>query len=234
LKVHVFANSVALHPISLRIQSISSERASADAEVDTSGSEAASESAALIPDFDAYLNSAAAEASATASAKSDVAAFAEALVDVERLGRLKLPNVWDVISKYPPIVQPVLRIISCLPCTQASVERIFSHVKIVLRENRVRMGNESTQWFPTFCDAFLPLLILELFIPPLWNFHSSSVRVRKLILTIMVFIEDNHLIQRGPTTFDLQAILQKRDNSRATSNKTMYKTTDSKYLKLKG
>jgi len=50
----------------------------------------------------------------------------------------------------------------------------------------------------------------------------------------MVFIEDNHLIQRGPTTFDLQAILQKRDNSRATSNKTMYKTTDSKYLKLKG
>jgi len=27
------------------------------------------------------------------------------------------------------------------------------------------------QWFPTFCDAFLPLLILELFIPPLWNFQ---------------------------------------------------------------
>jgi len=49
----------------------------------------------------------------------------------------------------------------------------------------------------------------------------------------MVFIEDNDLIQRGPTTFDLQAISQKPDNSQATSNKMMYKTTDSKYLKLK-
>ena len=98
------------------------------AEVDSSRSKAASESAAPISDFDAYLNSlhstAAAEASATASAKSDVTAFAEALIDVERLGRLKLPNVWDIISKYPLILQPVLRIISCLPCTQVSVERI--------------------------------------------------------------------------------------------------------------
>jgi len=50
----------------------------------------------------------------------------------------------------------------------------------------------------------------------------------------MGFVEDNNLIQRGPTTFDLQAISQKRDNSRATSNKMMYKTTDSKYLNLKG
>ena len=41
----------------------------------------------------------------------------------------------------------------------------------------------------------------------------------------MVFIEDNNWIQRDPTTFDLQAISQKRDNSRATSNKMMYKTT---------
>jgi len=58
---------------------MSSERASADAETNSSGSEAASESAAPISDFDVYLNSlhstAAAEASATASAKSDVAAF---------------------------------------------------------------------------------------------------------------------------------------------------------------
>jgi len=41
------------------------------------------------------------------------------------------------------------------------------------------------------------------------------------------------LQQRGPTTFHLRAILQKRDNSRATSSKMMYKTTDSQYLKLK-
>jgi len=91
--------------IFLRIQSTSSERASAVAEAESSGSEAASESAAPISDFDAYLNSfhstAATEASATASAKTDVTAFAEALFDVEWLGRLKLPNFWDIISKYP-------------------------------------------------------------------------------------------------------------------------------------
>ena len=136
----------ALPSIFLRIQSTSSERVSADAETDSSGSEATSESAASVFDFDAYLNSlhstAAAEASATASAKSDLTAFAEALVDVEGLGRLKLPNIWDIISKYPLIVQPVSRIISCLSCTQVSLERMFSHFKLVLCENRVRKGNE--------------------------------------------------------------------------------------------
>ena len=95
----------ALQSIFLRIQSTLSERASADAEADSSGYEAAAESAASVSDFDAYLNSfystTAAEASATASAKPDVTAFAKALVDVELLGRLKLPNVWDIISKYP-------------------------------------------------------------------------------------------------------------------------------------
>ena len=74
-----------LQSIFLRIQSTSSKRASADAETDSSGSEAAS-----VSDFDAYLNSlhstAAAEASATASAKSDLTEFAEVLVDVERPG----------------------------------------------------------------------------------------------------------------------------------------------------
>ena len=83
-------------------------------------------------------------AAAEASAKSDLTAFAEALVDPERLGRLKLSNVGDIISKYPPNVQPVSRIISCLPFTQVSVERLFSHLKLVLRENRVRMDNELT------------------------------------------------------------------------------------------
>jgi len=33
------------------------------------------------------------------------------------------------------------------------------------------------------------------------------------------------MLQRGPTTFALRAILQKCENSRATSNKMMYKTT---------
>ena len=119
----------------------SSERASPDAEAGSSGSDAASESAAPISDVDAYLNflhsTAAAEASSTASAKSDVTAFTQELVNVERLGKLKLPNVWDIISKYPLIVQPVSPIFSCLPCTQVFVERMFSHLKLVLRESRV-------------------------------------------------------------------------------------------------
>ena len=37
----------------------------------------------------------------------------------------------------------------------------------------------------------------------------------------------------GPTGFGLWAILQKRKNLRATSNRMMYKTTDSQDLKLK-
>ena len=85
-----------------------------------------------------------AEASAAVSAKSDVTAFAEVLVDVEQLGRLKLPNVSDAISKYPFIVQTVSRIISCLPCTQVSNKHTFSHLKLILHENRVQVGNELT------------------------------------------------------------------------------------------
>ena len=37
----------------------------------------------------------------------------------------------------------------------------------------------------------------------------------------------------GPTTFDLRAILQKRDKSRDTSNKILYNTSHSQDVKLK-
>jgi len=37
------------------------------------------------------------------------------------------------------------------------------------------------QSLPTFFDVFLTLLILELFIPPLWHFHSYPVRVRRFV-----------------------------------------------------
>jgi len=42
-----------------------------------------------------------------------------------------------------------------------------------------------------------------------------------------------YLYQRGPTSFNLRVMLQKRHNLRATSNNLMYKTTCSKDLKLK-
>jgi len=38
------------------------------------------------------------------------------------------------------------------------------------------------------------------------------------------------LFHRGPTTFDLQVALQKRDNLRGSSNKWMYEATDSQGL----
>jgi len=44
--------------------------------------------------------------------------------------------------------------------------------------------------------------------------------------------KNNNLTQRGPTSFDLPAILLKRENLRAISNK-MCKTADSQDLKLK-
>jgi len=58
------------------------------------------------------------------------------------------------------------------------------------------------QWFPNFFDAFLPLLILELFLPPLQNFHFSLAWVHMLVLpTIgtMVSIDDNNLINKSGT-----------------------------------
>jgi len=48
---------------------------------------------------------------------------------------------------------------------------------------------------PNLFDAFLPLLILELLIPPL-------VRVHRLVFTTsgtMVFIDDNNLINKSRT-----------------------------------
>ena len=40
------------------------------------------------------------------------------------------------------------------------------------------------------------------------------------------------LEQHGPTTFDLRAILQKRDNSWDSSKNMMYETTDLQHSKL--
>ena len=55
---------------------------------------------------------------------------------------------------------------------------------------------------PNFFGAFLPFLILKLLIPPLWNFLSSPVRVRSLLLTTIgtiVYIDDNNLINISGT-----------------------------------
>jgi hypothetical protein len=90
-------------------------------------------------DFDAYLDSLDVMG-AVAQPSAPPSEFEVGLQKVEQLGRLKLPNVWDIISRYPEVVQPVARMVSCLPSTQVSVERMFSHLKLVLRDNRARMG----------------------------------------------------------------------------------------------
>jgi len=66
---------------------------------------------------------------------------------------------------------------------------------------------------PNLFNAFLPSLILELFIPSLRNFHSSPVRVRRLVLTAigkMVFIDDKNLINKsGTKTMCCQIVARK-------------------------
>ena len=44
------------------------------------------------------------------------------------------------------------------------------HKYHIVSHNLKKLQISLEQWFPTFSDAFLPLLILELFFPPLWNF----------------------------------------------------------------
>jgi len=59
-----------------------------------------------------------------------------------------------------------------------------------------------SQWFPIFSEALLPLLILERFVPPLWNVHSSPVRVRRLVFTTIgtiVFINANNMTNTSGT-----------------------------------
>jgi len=73
--------------------------------------------------------------------------------------------------------------------------------------------------------------------------HDASTRTsndrwcliasRKLTDSMLCYWSCCLLRQFGRTTFDVQAILQKRDILPATSDKTMYETTDSQYLKLK-
>jgi len=69
----------------------------------------------------------------------------------------------------------------------------------LLQQEEAHQYNALVQWFPTFFDAFLPLLISELFIPPLWNFHSSPVRVCRLVFGTMVFINERILINKSGT-----------------------------------
>ena len=89
-------------------------------------------------DFQAYLDSLEQPAE-TVQAPND---FDAALTEVEKLGRVKKDNVFEIISQYPPIVHAAANTVSCLPSTQVSVERLFSQLKLVMRDNRSRMAED--------------------------------------------------------------------------------------------
>ena len=99
-------------------------------------------------EFEVYLSSLDENIACSNAESADIeritSNFNDALSTVEKLGRIKSSSVWDIISQYPRLVQPVCRVISCLPSTQVSVEQMFSHLKLVLRENRASMGNDVT------------------------------------------------------------------------------------------
>ena len=64
--------------------------------------------------------------------------FNDVLCTVEKVGRTKSSSVLGIISHYPSVVQPLCRIISCLPSTQVSVKRMFSDLKLVLCETALQ------------------------------------------------------------------------------------------------
>ena len=99
------------------------------------------EDQAPISKFEAYSNSLhknTAESSKVVTSQPSIDAFDDELDKVEQLEPTKLPSERDIILRYPAIVQPVSRIVSCLLSTQVSVERMFSRLKRLIRENKAR------------------------------------------------------------------------------------------------
>ena len=93
-------------------------------------------------DFQAYFESVATSGVPQPAASNSHGRFQTCLKDIEQLGRVKGANVWEVIDLFPKLIQPVARIVCALPSTQVSVERIFSHLKLILRENWLNMAED--------------------------------------------------------------------------------------------
>ena len=93
-------------------------------------------------DFQAYLDVLASSQEAEPQSSSPINDFQSCLADIERLGRVKGKNIWEIIDLYPEPIRPLARTVSSLPSTQVSVERIFSHLKLILRENRASMASD--------------------------------------------------------------------------------------------
>ena len=58
------------------------------------------------------------------------------------MGRMKGATVWDIVGKYPEIIQPASMALAALPVTQVSVERLFSAMKLLLTDLRSRLKGD--------------------------------------------------------------------------------------------
>lgn len=61
---------------------------------------------------------------------------------IEEKGRFKVNNVFSGIEQYPEDIREPCRIVSCLPISQASVERTFSALKFICSDLRSQLKND--------------------------------------------------------------------------------------------
>ena len=74
--------------------------------------------------------------------ESDFDSLVAKMID---LGRVKGKAVWEVIDHYPLEIQESCRIVSAMPLTQVSVERLFSALKIIRSDTRTRIKEHLLQ-----------------------------------------------------------------------------------------
>ena len=61
---------------------------------------------------------------------------------MERLGRLKADSVWKICDTLDEPILTIAKILSAMPITQLSVERLFSYMKFILSDHRASMKQD--------------------------------------------------------------------------------------------
>ena len=64
----------------------------------------------------------------------------EALKYVLSVSRMKTKTVFEAIEMYPEPVKEMCAVLSSMPVTQVTVERLFSAMKIIMADQRSVMG----------------------------------------------------------------------------------------------
>ena len=71
--------------------------------------------------------------------------FRDMTQKIEELGRVTAKSVWDIINMYPTRIQPACRALASIPTTQVSVERSFSQLRLLMRDNRASLKPDLTE-----------------------------------------------------------------------------------------